>query len=102
MDFEEKGISEIFKKLSKTEDRFTAISDLQNNEEHACFQTRTRQLSQKVPENVDSPHVPKNGEYILCKLSEFQRNLNAHALKKFFAEKRPYLCPLKLEYLQGV
>ena len=29
---------EIFKMLSKTGDQFTAISDLQSNEEHVLFQ----------------------------------------------------------------
>ena len=32
-DYEEKGMPEILKESSKTEDRFTAIPDLQNNEE---------------------------------------------------------------------
>ena len=31
-------MSEILKKSSKTGDQFTAISDLQNNEEHVLFQ----------------------------------------------------------------
>ena len=37
-DFEEKGMPEILQKLSKTGDRFTAISDLQNRAERmrAC------------------------------------------------------------------
>ena len=36
-DFEEKGMSEVLKKASKTGDRFTAISDLQNNVERVLF-----------------------------------------------------------------
>ena len=55
-------MAEILKKSSKTEDRFTATSDLQNNEEHALFRAGNRQLSQKFPEQVYSPHVPKNWE----------------------------------------
>ena len=51
-DFEEKGKSEILKKSSKTGDRFTAISDLQNNEERALFHAGNKQLSQKFPEKV--------------------------------------------------
>ena len=46
---------EILKKLSKTGDRFTAISDLQNNEEHVLFLAGNRQLSQKFLEQVYSP-----------------------------------------------
>ena len=40
-DIEENGMPEILKKLSKTGDRFTDISDLQNNEECVLFQART-------------------------------------------------------------
>ena len=36
---------EILKKLSKTGDQFTAISDLQNNEERVLLQVGNRQLS---------------------------------------------------------
>ena len=36
---------EILKKSSETGDRFTAISDLQNNEEHVSLQTGNRQLN---------------------------------------------------------
>ena len=35
---------EILKMSSKTGDRFTAVSDLQNNEECVLFQTGNRQL----------------------------------------------------------
>ena len=35
--FEEKGMREILTESSKIGDRFTAISDLQNNEEHVYF-----------------------------------------------------------------
>ena len=51
---------EILKKWSKTGDRFTATSDLQNNVEHASIQAGNRQLSQKFLEKVYSPQVPKN------------------------------------------
>ena len=54
-DFEAKGILEILRKLSKTGDRFTAITDLQGKEERALFQSRNRQLSQKFSEQVYSP-----------------------------------------------
>ncbi len=37
-DFKEKDMSEILKKSSKTGDRYTAISNLQNNEERVSFQ----------------------------------------------------------------
>ena len=43
---------EILKKSSKTGDRFSAISDLQNNEERVLVQAGNRQLSQKFPEKV--------------------------------------------------
>ena len=46
---------EILKKPSKTEDRFTATSDLQNNAERVSFQTVNRQLSQKFLEQAYSP-----------------------------------------------
>ena len=61
-DFDEKGMTDILKKSSKTWDRFTAIPDLQNNEEHVLFQAGNSQLSQKFPEKVYSPQVPKNWE----------------------------------------
>ena len=53
---------EILKKFSKTGDRFTAISDLQNNEDRVLFQAEDRQLRQKFPEKVYSPKVPKKVE----------------------------------------
>ena len=53
---------EILKMSSKTGDRFTATSDLQNNVERVLFQAGNRQLSQKFPERVYSPQVPKNWE----------------------------------------
>ena len=59
-DFEEKGMPEILKKSSKTGDRFAATSDLQNNVERVLFQAGNRQLSQKFPDKVYSPQVPKN------------------------------------------
>ena len=59
-DFEEKGMPEILKKSSKTRDRFTATSDLQNNVERVLFQAGNRQLSQKFPKEVYSPQVPNN------------------------------------------
>ena len=61
-DFEGKGMPEILKKLSKTGDRFTAISDLQSNEEHVLFRAGNRQLRQKYLDQVYSPQVPKNRE----------------------------------------
>ena len=42
---------EILKKSSKSGDRLTAISDLQNNE-CGLFQARNRQPSQQFPEKV--------------------------------------------------
>ena len=36
---------EILEKSSKTGDRFTAISNLQNNEERVLFQTGNKQLN---------------------------------------------------------
>ena len=51
-DFNEKGKPEILQKLSKTREQFTAISDLQNNEELVLFQAGNRQLSQNFPEKV--------------------------------------------------
>ena len=53
---------EIPKKSSKTGDRFTATSDLQNNVERVLFQARNRQLCQKFLKKVYSPQVPKNWE----------------------------------------
>ena len=47
-----KGQPEILKKSLRTRDRFTAISDLQNNEERVLFQAGNRQLSQQFPEKV--------------------------------------------------
>ena len=58
----EKGIPEILKKSSKTGDRFTAISDLQNNVRCVLFMAGNTQLSQKFPEKVYSPETPKNWE----------------------------------------
>ena len=46
---------EILKKSSKTGDRFTAISDLKNNEEHVLFRAGNRQLSRKFPEQFYIP-----------------------------------------------
>ena len=37
-------MSEILKKSSKSGDRFTAMSDVQNNEERVLFQAGNRQL----------------------------------------------------------
>ena len=53
---------EILKKSSKTGDRFTTTSDLQNNVERVLFHVGNRQLSQKFPEKVYNPQVPKNWE----------------------------------------
>ena len=53
---------EIIKNSSKTGDRFTATPDLQNNVECVLFQVGNRLLSQKFPEKVYSPQVPKNWE----------------------------------------
>ena len=55
-------MSEILEKPSKTGDRFTAISDLQNKVERVFFQAWNMQFSQKLPEQVHSPQVPKNWE----------------------------------------
>ena len=44
----------ILKKSSQTEDRFTAILDLQNNEERILFQTWNRQLGRKFSEQTFS------------------------------------------------
>ena len=52
----------ILNKSSKTGDRFTATSDLQNNVECALLQAGNRQLCQKFPEKVYSPQVLKNWE----------------------------------------
>ena len=52
----------ILKKSSKTGDRFTATSDLPNTVQRTVFQAGNRQLSQKFPEKVYSPQVPKNWE----------------------------------------
>ena len=60
-DFEEKGIPEILKKSSKTGDRFTVISDLQNNEEHALFRAGNRQVSQKFLGKFIVPRYIKIG-----------------------------------------
>ena len=51
-EFEKKGMREILKKSSKTGDRFTAVSDLKNNEERVLFQAANRQRSQKFPDKV--------------------------------------------------
>ena len=59
-DFEEKGMPEMVKKSSKTWDRFTAISDLQNSNERVSVQPGNRQLSRKFLDKVYSPLVPKN------------------------------------------
>ena len=47
---------DILKMSSKAGDQFTAISDLQNNEERALFQAEnSRQVSRKFSEQVYSP-----------------------------------------------
>ena len=46
-DIEKKGMLEIPKKLPKTGVRFTATSDLQNNEELVLFEAGNRSLSRK-------------------------------------------------------
>ena len=46
---------EVLKKSPKTEDRFTAISDLQNNEESVLYQSGHRQLSKNFLEQAYSP-----------------------------------------------
>ena len=48
---------EMLKKSSRTRDRFTTVSDLQNNEEHVSVLPGIRQLSGKL--KVYSPEVPK-------------------------------------------
>ena len=45
----------ILKKSSKTGGRFTAISDLKNNEERILFQTGNKQLSRKLSEQAYIP-----------------------------------------------
>ena len=45
----------ILKKSLKTGGWFTAISDLQNNQEHVLFQTGNKQPSQKSLEQAYSP-----------------------------------------------
>ena len=50
---------EILKESSKTGDRFTAISDVQNDEERVLFQDGNRQLSRKFSEQVYDPDIPK-------------------------------------------
>ena len=50
---------EIFKWLLKTGDRFTAISDLQKNEERVLIQAGNRQLTWKFSEQVYCPFIPK-------------------------------------------
>ena len=52
-DFEEKGMSEILKKLSKTGDQFTAISYLENNEERVLFQARNGNSVESFQRNFD-------------------------------------------------
>ena len=57
-DFEENGkldLEEILEKSLKTGDRFTAISDLQNNEKRALFQAGNRQLIRKFSKQVYCP-----------------------------------------------
>ena len=54
-DFAGNGMPEIIEKSAKTRDLFTAISDLQNNEERVLFQAGNRQLSRKILEQVYSP-----------------------------------------------
>ena len=62
---------EILKKSSKTGDRFTTTSNLQNNVEHVFFQAGNRQL----------------------------RNSGFRAIQEFFADKqKKYPCPLRPEY----
>ena len=56
------GIPEILKKLSKTGNRFIAISDLQTSEERV--QVRNRQFIKKFPEKFCNAHVPKNWKCI--------------------------------------
>ena len=51
----EKGKPEILKKSLKIGDRFTAISDLRNNEQRVLVQAGERQLSQNFPAKVYSP-----------------------------------------------
>ena len=48
----ERGMPEILNKSSKTGDRFTAILDLQKNEERVSFQAGNTQLNHKFPEKV--------------------------------------------------
>ena len=57
-DFEENGMPEILNKSSKIGDQFTAISDLQDNEERVLFQVGNRQLNQKFSGQVYSPYIP--------------------------------------------
>ena len=45
---------EILKRLSRARDRFTVISNLQNNEERVLFQAENRQLG-KLSEQVYIP-----------------------------------------------
>ena len=58
-DFEENGKLEVLEKSSKRGDRFTAISDLQKNEERAFFQAGNRELIRKFSKQVYCPKVPK-------------------------------------------
>ena len=58
-------------------DRFTAISDLQNNEERVLFQAGNRQLSQKFPKTVYGPQVPKNLKFIELFFKGIQRKSNS-------------------------
>ena len=53
-DIEAKGLVEILKKSFKTGDRFTAFSDLQNNEERVSLQAENRQLIRKFSKQVYS------------------------------------------------
>ena len=48
-------MSDIVKNTPKAGDRFTAISDLQNNEGRVLFRVGDGKINQKFPEKVYSP-----------------------------------------------
>ena len=74
-DFEEKGMSEILKKSSKTGDQFTAISDLQNNEERVLFQAGNDNSVESFQRNFDDNNNNNNNTFASALVPELTAQL---------------------------
>ena len=85
---------EILKKASTTGNRFTTISDLQNNVDRVLFRTGNRQLSQKFSEKVYSPQVPKNWKLAFPVNSlNFEGSQLSVQFKNYLQKSRSILVP---------